>query len=127
MTEESRTLLEKIKKVVSANDDRMKEVRQAKAKALALKSTGYGYWENPKGETFTWSDETREFVKSEDGAGSSNPKQYFIDKFGMTDIGDNKLTDKFGQVWELNFKKRALVKISKNRSFEDGSVSKSKK
>ena len=95
------------------NNDRDSELKKIKGKALALTSTGFGYWENPKGDKFKWDEHRREFVRSNasDG-GSLDPKQYFMDRFGMTDSGNNKLNDKHGQVWKLNFTARKLQKIS---------------
>lgn len=100
-------------KPVNPIQDRDAELRKIKSKAMALTATAFGYYENPHGETFKWDSVKREFVKSNaKNGGSLDPKQYFMDKFGMSDAGNGKLSWRDGSLWKLDFQNKKLVRLT---------------
>ncbi len=110
-------ILDRLNEALGIKDPDSK-LRNTKAKALSLVSSGFGHYKGPDGQNWKWNEKTKNFEKTAStGEGSGTLEavvEHFIKKFGMVRVGKMKLKDPRGQIWQIGA--NSLVKISKSKN-----------
>ncbi len=101
---------------VNGKPDPDEAIREVTAKALSLKSAGFGHYNGPSGKNYKWDTNTKRFIETaenEHGSGSvDNIIQHFEQKYRMVRQGRTKLRDVFGGIWKIGTDK--LSKVGKS-------------